>query len=151
MADKSEVRTPLAPQPIGPYVQACRSGDFVFISGQIPVDPNTGAVIGRNVAEQTAVVLTHIKNILDAIEGALANVVKTTVFLTDLAAFDQMNAVYERAFNFNPPARSTVQVSRLPKDVMVEIEAIAHVPKRKMEAGPLGGMLTGGGGGGGLG
>jgi len=126
---KVEIKTPLAPQPIGPYVQACRQGDMVFLSGQIPVDPNTGQVIGRNVAEQTAVVLTHIKNILDAVEGGLSNIVKTTVFMTDLTQFDQMNQIYARAFPFNPPARSTVQVSRLPKDVMIEIECVAIVPK----------------------
>jgi 2-iminobutanoate/2-iminopropanoate deaminase len=146
MADKSIVLTHIAPEPVGPYSQAIRSGDLVFISGQIPIDPKSGQLIGRNVAEQTAVVLTHIKNILDAIEGALGNVVKTTVFLTDLAAFEEMNSVYERAFNFEPPARSCVQVAALPKGASVEIEAIAVV-KRRADHGPLGGMLGGAQGG----
>lgn len=134
MSEKKEIKTPLAPQPIGPYVQACRQDDMVFVSGQIPIDPRTGQLIGRNVAEQTAVVLTHIKNILDSIEGALSHVVKTTVYMVDLSQFDMMNEVYSKAFNFNPPARATVQVSALPKGAMVEIDAIAIVPKREMPA-----------------
>lgn len=144
MSDKKEIRTPLAPAPVGPYVQACRQGEMVFISGQIPLDPKTGQIIGANVAEQTAVVLTHLKNILDVIEGTLSHIVKTTVYLTNLDHFDQMNAVYARAFNFNPPARATVEVSRLPKGALVEIDAIALVPVRRAAGMGIGLGLGGG-------
>jgi 2-iminobutanoate/2-iminopropanoate deaminase len=130
MKDKFPIESPHTPAAIGPYSPGIKVGRMVFISGQIPVHPKNGQVVGKNVAEQTEVVLRFIKALLDQTEGALANVVKTTVYLTDLSTFDEMNAVYAKHFDYNPPARATVEVSRLPKGVLVEIDAIAMLPER---------------------
>src|SRR5690606_928006 len=131
MDDKVPVMCPMAPAAIGPYSQAIKCGNLVFVSGQIPVDPNTGQVIGQDAAQQTKVVITHIESILSQVEATLGHVVKTTVYLSDLNNFEGMNAVYGHYFNYEPPARATIEVSRLPKDVLVEIEAIAMLPPSK--------------------
>jgi 2-iminobutanoate/2-iminopropanoate deaminase len=128
MAMRASVSTPDAPQAIGPYSQAIRAGQFLFLSGQIPLDPATGEVVAGDVRAQTRRVLDNIGGVLAASGVSMDAVVKTTVFLTDLADFAAMNEVYATAFEDPAPARSTVQVSRLPRDVRVEIEAIALLP-----------------------
>ena len=119
------VATDAVPQAVGPYSQAVWAGDILFCAGQIPLDPATGNVVAGGIAEQTTRVLENIRALLRSQDLDLANVVKTTVFLTDLNHFSAMNAVYAQFFAQAPPARSTVQVTRLPKDALVEIEAIA--------------------------
>jgi len=128
MAMRASVSTPDAPQAIGPYSQAIRAGQFLFLSGQIPLDPATGEVVAGDVRAQTRRVLDNIGGVLAASGVSMDAVVKTTVFLTDLADFAAMNEVYATVFEAPAPARSTVQVSRLPRDVRVEIEAIALLP-----------------------
>ena len=128
MATRASVSTPDAPQAIGPYSQAIRAGQFLFLSGQIPLDPHSGEVVAGDVRAQTRRVLDNMSGVLDAAGVGLDAVVKTTVFLIDLADFTAMNEVYATAFADPAPARSTVQVSRLPRDVRVEIEAIALLP-----------------------
>ncbi len=127
MADKEIVSTDRAPAAIGPYSQAIRSGGLLFISGQIPIDPATGDVVAGTIEDQTRQVMENLKAILGAAGLGMERVVKTTIFLTDLDAFASVNAIYGRYFPANPPARATVEVSRLPKGVAVEIEAIATV------------------------
>ena len=119
------VITEHAPQAIGPYSQAIKAGGFVFVSGQIPIDPATGLIAQSEVAAQTDRVLQNLKAILTAAGTSLDNVVKTTVFLKSMGDFAAMNEVYARFWKKAPPARSTVEVSRLPKDVLVEIDVIA--------------------------
>lgn len=122
---KQALHTDKAPAAIGPYSQAIRTGDLLFISGQIPVDPATGA-IPQGIEAQAAQSLTNIQNILAQAGLAMDSVVKTTVFLQDMGDFAAMNQVYARFFEGTVyPARSAVEVSRLPKDVLVEIETIA--------------------------
>ena len=123
--NRKVVTTNAAPQAIGPYSQAIWAGDLLFCSGQIPLDPATGAVVPGGAVEQTARVLENIRGLLASQELTLENVVKTTVFLADMNHFAAMNEVYAKYFTGSCPARSTVQVARLPKDVLVEIEAIA--------------------------
>ncbi len=123
--DRQTVSTTKAPKAIGPYAQAVRAGGFVFTSGQIALDPETGEVAGGEIQAQTRRVLGNLSAVLEAAGSGLPRVVKTTVFLKDMADFPQMNAVYAEFFAENPPARSTVEVARLPKDVLVEIEAVA--------------------------
>lgn len=115
-----------APAPIGPYSQATRVGDWIFISGQIPIDPNTGELISGGVAAQTKQVLQNLQAVLTALGLNLDSVVKTTIYLTDLTMFSEMNEVYATYFRPPYPARATVQVSALPKGAQVEIEAIAY-------------------------
>ena len=124
---REAVRTPNAPQAIGPYSQAIRAGDLLFISGQIPLEPATATIVDGDIAAQTRRVLANVGGILGAAGLGYADVVKTTVFLLDMNEFAAMNAVYGEFFPDPPPARSTVQVSRLPRDVRVEIDAIAVV------------------------
>ena len=121
------IKTDKAPQAIGPYSQAIKvsCGKIVYCSGQIPLDPKTGQVVGQTGAEQCRQVMENIKGLLAAAGTELGQVVKTTIFLTDLAEFAAVNEVYGSYFPSNPPARSTVQVCRLPKDVRIEIEVIA--------------------------
>jgi 2-iminobutanoate/2-iminopropanoate deaminase len=119
------VATEAAPQAIGPYSQAVKIGDFVFTSGQIPIDPQTGAFVEGGIAEQTEQVLRNLAEVLRAGGTGLEAVVKTTVFLADMGDFAAMNEVYARYFPKEPPARSTVQAARLPRDARVEIDAIA--------------------------
>ena len=122
------IYTPNAPAAIGPYSQAVQAGNMLFVSGQIPVDPATGAFAGEDIVTQTRQSLTNVKNILEAAGYSLGDVVKTTVLLADIADFAAMNAVYAKFFEGTTyPARSAVEVARLPKDVLVEIETIAEL------------------------
>lgn len=122
---KEIISTSKAPSAIGPYSQAVKVGNMLFISGQIPIDPKSGNIIDGDIKEQTKRVLENIKGILESIGANLSNVVKTTVFMVDLSEFSDMNEVYKEYFSENPPARSTIQVSALPRNVRIEIEAIA--------------------------
>ncbi len=126
---KQVIATSGAPAAIGPYSQAIASSGLVFLSGQIPLDPTTGALIEGGIAEQTERVLQSMKAVLEASGSSLGSVVKTTVYLKDMGEFAAMNEVYARHFHENPPARATVEVARLPKDVRVEIDCIATVAK----------------------
>jgi 2-iminobutanoate/2-iminopropanoate deaminase len=119
------IETKNAPCPIGPYSQAIRANGFIFVSGQIPVEPVTGRIPGDDVASQTHQVLRNLAAILEAAGTSLEKVVKTTVFLRNLEDFPRFNQVYGEYFQNTKPARATVEVSRLPKEVLVEIEAIA--------------------------
>jgi len=121
------VATDRGPKAIGPYSQAIRANGFVFLSGQIPLDPKTQQVVEGDIAVQTERVLENLKVILEAAGVSFSHVVKTTVFLKDMNDFASMNETYARYFTAAPPARSTVQVSRLPKDALVEIELIASL------------------------
>lgn len=122
---KEIVATERAPRAIGPYSQAVRSGNFLFASGQIPIDPATGEFVAGGITEQTEQVMRNVSAILEAAGASLQQVVKTTVFLADIDDFTAMNEVYGRFFGEDPPARATVQAARLPRDARVEIEAIA--------------------------
>ena len=122
---KEIVATERAPRAIGPYSQAVRSGNFLYASGQIPIDPATGEFVAGGITEQTEQVMRNVSAILEAAGAGLQQVVKTTVFLADMDDFTAMNEVYGRFFGENPPARATVQAARLPRDARVEIEAIA--------------------------
>ena len=127
--EKESISTQGAPAAIGPYVQAIRSGDMVFTSGQIPLDPATGLMVPGGIQEQTERVLRNLQAVLEAAGLGLSDVVKTTVFMKNLGEFAEMNAVYARYFageGMTPPARSTVQVAALPKDALVEVECIAR-------------------------
>lgn len=117
--------TDKAPKAIGPYSQAVEAGGFVYVSGQIPIDPSTGQMTGATVAEQTDRVLRNLRAILETAGLSMSDVVKTTVFLVDLGRFTEMNEVYARHFTSEFPARATVQVSALPKGALVEIDAVA--------------------------
>jgi 2-iminobutanoate/2-iminopropanoate deaminase len=122
---KQIIATDRAPQAIGPYSQAVTANGFVFASGQIPIDPATGQFVEGGIVEQTEQVLRNVSNLLQASGTSLARVVKTTVFLADMDDFAAMNETYARFFSENPPARSTVQAARLPRDARVEIEVVA--------------------------
>ena len=122
---RAVVQTAAAPQAIGPYSQAVWAGDLLFCAGQIPLDPLTGSLVTGGIVEQTERVLTNIRGVLTSQNLTFRNVVKTTVFLQDLTEFAAMNEVYAKCFPEDPPARSTVQVTRLPKDARVEIEVVA--------------------------
>ncbi len=124
---KKIISTDLAPKAIGPYSQAIVINGFAFLSGQIPLDPETNALIQGDVVAQTVRVLENMKIVLEACGSSLAQVVKTTVFVKDLAEFATINETYSRYFPENPPARSTVEAARLPRDVRVEIECVAVV------------------------
>jgi 2-iminobutanoate/2-iminopropanoate deaminase len=127
MDSKTVIATDRAPKAIGPYSQAVRANGFVFCSGQIALDPATGQLVEGGVAEQTARVLANLKAVLEAAGASIESVVKTTVFLKDMGEFAAMNEVYAQCFASNPPARSTIEAARLPRDVRVEIEAIAAI------------------------
>ena len=122
---KNVVATNRGPKPIGPYSQAIKANGFIYVSGQVALDPQNGEIVGSDVRQQTERVFENIIGILEAAGANLHHVVKTTVFLKDMNDFPAMNEVYGRYFTSAPPARSTVQVSRLPKDTLVEIEVIA--------------------------
>lgn len=128
--EKRIVKTDLAPAAIGPYSTAVGGGPFVFTSGQLGLDPKTNAIVGGGVEFETRQALTNLKAVLEAANSCLDNVVKTTVFLRDMADFATMNTVYAEFFSENPPARSAIQVAALPKNAAVEIEAIAMTNKQ---------------------
>jgi len=119
------ISTPNAPAAIGPYSQAIQAGAMLFLAGQIPIDPATNQVKSGTIEEETKLVLDNLKAVVEAAGMTMANIVSTTVFMADLNEFPRMNAVYATYFPANPPARATVQVARLPRDVKVEIAAIA--------------------------
>jgi 2-iminobutanoate/2-iminopropanoate deaminase len=121
------VSTPNAPGAIGPYSQAIRAGDFLFLSGQIPLDPSTGQLISGGIAEQTHQVLKNLGAVLEAAGASFSHVVKTTVYLADMGEFAAMNEIYGGYFRAPAPARATVQAARLPRDVRVEIDAVAYL------------------------
>lgn len=127
---KQAISTKDAPAAIGPYSQAVRIGQFLYTSGQVALDPASGALVAGGIAEQTVRVLENLKAVLAAGDAGLAQVVKTTVFLKNMGDFAAMNEIYARYFAAEgvvPPARSTVEVARLPKDALIEIEVIAHL------------------------
>jgi len=119
------IKTGLAPNAVGPYSQAVEKNGILYVSGQIPLNPETGSVAGVDIKEQTHRVMSNIKAILDAAGYLMKDVVKTTCYLKNLGDFASMNDVYATFFTENPPARATVGVSGLPKDVLIEIEAVA--------------------------
>ncbi len=121
------IRTADAPAAIGPYSQAIRSGDLLFLSGQIPLDPHSGELVSGSISQETTQVMQNLGGVLRAAGADYKHIVKTTIFLTDMADFAEMNATYATYFDHDPPARATVQVAGLPKGVRVEIDAIAHV------------------------
>jgi 2-iminobutanoate/2-iminopropanoate deaminase len=123
--EKKVIQSEKAPKAIGPYSVAIESGGFVFCAGQTGINPATGDLVSADLEAQTRQVLTNLKNVLEAAGTSLDKVVKTTVFLRDMADFPKMNAIYAEYFSTNPPARSTIAVAGLPKGGIVEIEAIA--------------------------
>ena len=125
---KSVVSTQQAPQAIGPYSQAIRLGNLLFTAGQIPLDPATGKLVEGDIEQQTERVMQNLAAILEAAGSSLDRVVKTTCFLSNLDEFQRFNQVYGRYFTGNPPARSTVEVSRLPAGARVEVEVVAECP-----------------------
>jgi 2-iminobutanoate/2-iminopropanoate deaminase len=124
------VYTDKAPQAIGPYSQAIKAGDYLFLSGQIPVNPETNEVVGNDIVAQTQQVMKNIQAILEKEGLTLEHLVKTTIFVKDLNLFVTVNEEYGKFLGEHRPARSTVEVSRLPKDVLIEIEAIAYAGNR---------------------
>ena len=134
---KTIVSTTEAPAAVGPYSQAVRVGQWVFTAGQIPLDPKTGQIVSEDIAEQTRQVLNNLTAVLKAENLTFDHIIKTTVFMTDLGQFQTMNEIYASYFTQQPPARSTVQVSALPKGARVEIEVIAVSDQK-----PAGGQLS---------
>lgn len=127
-ASRRVIQSPGAPAPVAAYSQAIASGDLLFCSGQIAIDPQTGQMVGGGIEAETERVLENLKAVLAAAGASLADVVKTTVYLSDFSEFQAMNAVYVRAFPTDPPARATVGVSALPRGAKIELEAIARLP-----------------------
>ncbi|MBW3552942.1 MAG: RidA family protein [Gemmatimonadetes bacterium] len=127
MPKPQKVQTGGAPAAIGPYSQGMRLGDLIFTAGQIPLDPGSMEIVGEDVGEQTERVMQNLRAILIEAGASLDTVLKTTVYLSDLNDFAAMNEVYGRHFSSHKPARSTVEVARLPKDVRVEIDAVAAI------------------------
>ena len=125
---KKVIQTVKAPKAIGPYSQAIQAGNLLFLSGQIPLDPVSGELVKGDIREQTRRVLENLKGVLESQHLGMDDVVKVTIFLKDMGNFSQVNEVYGTYFPSSPPARSTVEVARLPRDVDIEIEAIALIP-----------------------
>ena len=125
---KKVIQTEKAPKAIGPYSQAIQAGNLLFLSGQIPLDPASGELVKGDIREQTRRVLENLKGVLESQHLGMDDVVKVTIFLKDMGNFSQVNEVYGTYFPSSPPARSTVEVARLPRDVDIEIEAIALIP-----------------------
>lgn len=125
------ITTDTAPAAIGPYSQAIVAGELVFVSGQIPLNPTSGELVSGSIEEETAQVLTNLQAVLTAAGSSLSLVVKTTIYLTDLADFARVNEVYARSFRAPAPARATVQVAALPRGARVEIDAIARLPEQE--------------------
>jgi 2-iminobutanoate/2-iminopropanoate deaminase len=126
--NKTVISTPLGPAAAGQYSQAIRAGNLVFVSGQIPIDPASGQLIeDKSIAAQSRRVLQNLQAIVTAAGGSLEDVVKTTVYLKNMSEFAEMNAVYAEFFRSSPPARATVEVARLPRDVSIEVDCIAVI------------------------
>ena len=119
------LKTDRAPEPIGPYSQATEMNGFIFTSGQIAIDPSSGEIISSKIEDQTRQVIKNLQEVLLAGNSSLAKVVKTTIFLSDMNNFAKVNDIYREYFGSSKPARSTVEVSRLPKNVLIEIDCIA--------------------------
>ncbi len=124
---REPLSTPNAPAAIGPYSQAIRAGGFLFVSGQIPLDPATGTLVSGGIADQSRQVLENLSAILTAAGSSFDDVVKTTVYLADMSKFAAMNEIYATYFKSPAPARATIQAAKLPRDVRVEIDLIAYV------------------------
>lgn len=124
---KEVISTEAAPKAVGPYSQAIKAGFFLFLSGQLPIEPKTGNIIADDIETQTRQSIENMRSILSFVGASLTDIVKTTVFLKNLGYFSQMNQIYQEYFDKNAPARSCVEVSRLPKDSLIEIEAIAII------------------------
>ncbi len=124
---RTAISTPKAPAAIGPYSQAIRAGDTLWLSGQIPLDPETMQLVGSNAAEQAEQCLRNLAAVLEAAGGSFENMVRCTIFLKDMGDFGAVNEVYARYMPTPPPARACVEVARLPKDVLVEIDGFAHL------------------------
>jgi 2-iminobutanoate/2-iminopropanoate deaminase len=122
---KKIIQTEKAPKPIGPYSQGIRAENFIFLSGQIPIDPSTGEMIRGDIRQQTRQVLENMKGVLESQGLGMQDVVKVNIFLKDMGNFNEMNEVYATYFSSSPPARSTVEVAKLPRNAEIEIEAIA--------------------------
>jgi 2-iminobutanoate/2-iminopropanoate deaminase len=129
--EKKVVFTEKAPKPIGPYSQAIIAGNLIFTAGQIPIDPATNQVVQGDIKEQTRRVLENLRAILESVGATFDDVVKVTIYMKDLNEFSAMNEVYSEYFKNSPPARTTVEVSRLPRDVKIEIDLIAIVKQAK--------------------
>jgi 2-iminobutanoate/2-iminopropanoate deaminase len=125
---KKVIQTEKAPKAIGPYSQAIQAGNLLFLSGQLPFDPVTGELVKGDIRQQTQRVLANLKGVLESQKLGMEDVVKVTIFLKDMGHFSQVNEVYAAYFSSSPPARSTVEVARLPRDADIEIELIALVP-----------------------
>ena len=125
MPAKKIISSNEAPAAVGPYSQAVRAGNLLFLSGQLPLDPKTGTIVGEDIETQTKQVISNIKAVLEAGGLSLSNVVKTTVFMKDLQHFQKMNGVYKEFFTQDAPARSTFQVANLPMNALIEIESVA--------------------------
>ncbi len=126
---KGSVYTNRAPQPIGPYSQAIIAGGFIFISGQIPLDPATGRLVEGGFKDKVRAVMDNIKSIIEAAGGSMDDLVKVTVYLRDISRFSDFNEVYKEYFKGDPPARAVIEVSNLPKGVDLEVEAIGYIAR----------------------
>ncbi len=124
---KKVIQTDKAPKAIGPYSQAMQAGTLLFLSGQIPLDPKTGELVKGDIGQQTRQVLENLKGVLESEKLGMKDVVKVTIFLKDIGNFNRVNEVYATYFPSSPPARSTVEVARLPRDAAIEIEAVALI------------------------
>ena len=124
---KRVIQTEKAPKAIGPYSQAIQAGNFLFLSGQVPLDPKTGELVKGDIRKQTRQVLENLKGVLESENLEMKDLVKVTIFLKDIGNFNQVNEVYAAYFPSSPPARSTVEVTRLPRDAEIEMEAIALI------------------------
>jgi len=127
MLVKEVIANEAAPKAVGPYSQAIKTGNFMFLSGQLPLDPQTGNIVGDDIETQTRQSIENIRSILSSTGASLSDVIKTTVLLKDIRHFPQMNQIYQEYFNTDAPARSCFEVSRLPKDALIEIESIAII------------------------
>ncbi len=127
---KTRVFTQDAPSPVGPYSQAIHAGDFLFVAGQVPVNPKTGDFVTGSIGNQTRQCMENLKTILNAAGASLADVVRSTIYLTNMQDFGEVNDAYGNYFDLDPPARTTIGVATLPKGVAIEIDVIAYVPSK---------------------
>jgi 2-iminobutanoate/2-iminopropanoate deaminase len=137
MAERVSVVTELAPPAKGPYSQAIKVGDFIYVSAQLPQDPRSGDIVGNDIGAQTDQCLKNLSGIFSALGGQLSNILKTTVYLTSLNDMEGMNKIYQQYFSFVPPARTVVEVSGLPHGALIAVEAIAHLTKVEIQGGLL--------------